>query len=31
MALLEAKGTDANASETTVELIRKRYGGPTRS
>ena len=28
-ALLEAKGDDANASETKVELIRKKYGaGP---
>jgi (E)-4-hydroxy-3-methylbut-2-enyl-diphosphate synthase len=26
-ALLDAKGEDANASETKVELIRKRYGG----
>ena len=24
--LLEAKGADANASETKVELIRKKYG-----
>ncbi len=30
-ALLDAKGTDANASETTVELIRKKYGGETES
>ena len=31
-ALLEAKGTDANASETKVELIRKKYGqGPEAS
>ena len=26
-ALLDAKGDDANASETKVELIRKKYGG----
>ena len=27
MALIDAKGEDANASETKVELIRKKYGG----
>jgi (E)-4-hydroxy-3-methylbut-2-enyl-diphosphate synthase len=26
MALIDAKGEDANASETKVELIRKKYG-----
>ena len=26
-ALIDAKGDDANDSETKVELIRKRYGG----
>ena len=26
MALIESKGVDANASETKVELIRKKYG-----
>ncbi len=28
-ALLDAKGDDANASESKVELIRKKYGAPT--
>jgi hypothetical protein len=28
-ALIDAKGDDANDSETKVELIRKRYGGET--
>jgi (E)-4-hydroxy-3-methylbut-2-enyl-diphosphate synthase len=27
-ALIDAKGDDANASETKVELIRKKFGGP---
>ena len=27
LALIESKGADANASETKVELIRKKYGG----
>jgi hypothetical protein len=26
MALLEDRGADANASETKVEMIRKKYG-----
>ena len=30
-ALLDAKGADANASETTVELIRKKFGGDAAS
>ncbi len=30
-ALLDAKGSDANASETTVELIRKKFGGEAAS
>src|SRR5271168_2317922 len=31
LALLEDRGTDANASETKVEMIRKKYGGEAAS